>query len=157
MHTHEYYVSVPLFCPLPASTSVLVLEFRSWQHDVKLNGCTRSYQLLWFRSSSSLLGATTAVINASRLCSAGKDRQEILILKIKSIQEEAQLHGWIDNWEMFHLVLMSHYNLVHCIESVMILTDGEQMSLKQKKNQYESLQVDEPSCTVATAAVVIRI
>lgn len=38
----------------PASGSVLVLKLGGWQHDVELNGCPGSYQVLWFQSGPGL-------------------------------------------------------------------------------------------------------
>lgn len=38
----------------PASSSVLVLKLGGWQHDVELNGCPGSYQVVWFQSGPGL-------------------------------------------------------------------------------------------------------
>lgn len=67
-HQHKLPASAG---PSPPPSSVLVLELRCWQHDVKLNGRPRGYQVFWFRSSSCFLGITASSMNTSWLCSVG--------------------------------------------------------------------------------------
>lgn len=52
----------------PPSGSVLVLKLGGWQHDVKLNGCPRSYQVLCFQRRP-CLGPSTGCVYTSWLCS----------------------------------------------------------------------------------------
>lgn len=52
----------------PPSSSVLVLELGGWQHDVKLNGCSGSYQVFRFQRHPSL-GPSAGCVDSSWLCS----------------------------------------------------------------------------------------
>lgn len=52
----------------PPSGSVLVLKLGGWQHDVKLNGCPRSYQVLCFQRRP-CLGPSAGCVYTSWLCS----------------------------------------------------------------------------------------